>query len=216
MKTIPCTVRCIGIALSAVMSTAAVMAQNGGKDEPPKGNKEKLVQFQMANQKWDKVIQFLQDNGDFHYLNPSSHALPKTPFTYSGAKDQKLTITEVFDIINTVLMKDDLLLVRRNDKLILVKAKDAIPETWVTRIAKPDPPSADLDKYGHTDVVLVVVTPQNIAGKDYMSDVKNILSPFGRVTLLGKTNKLLIQDITDNIRTALEVVSTQDNGNIAV
>src|SRR5262249_48180066 len=56
------------------------------------------------------------------------------------------------------------------------------------------------------DLVRVVVSLANPPGPDYVSDVKDLLGPFGRVTPLARANRLLVQDIADNVRAVLSVI----------
>src|SRR5262249_54490105 len=122
MKLIPRKVRWLAAALAGIaVVLSGLRAQNGDKDKNDK--KEKRVQFQMTSQKWEKVIHFLVDNGDFKFQS-SKAELPKTTFTFIGPANKMYTITEVFDEINNALLREGLILHRRKDTLILLGVKD--------------------------------------------------------------------------------------------
>src|SRR5438270_212987 len=125
----------------------------------------------------------------------------------SVAATQGLTIPEVIDAINEALLaappNQRWQVIRREQTFTLVPADDKIDPILVPRVTIDE-----LASRGNTEIVSVVLQLTTLVAEDYAPEVKRMLGPFGEVTVLAKSNQLLLQDSVKSLRNILK--TTED------
>ena len=114
----------VGLGLQA--DTA--QAQPEGKKEP----KEKLVRFELNNQPWHKVFEFLVDHTGLPFVSP--YKPPVGSISVTTPKDKLYTTGELIDVVNVGLQKEKYILIRREAALTIIPADDKIDPQLVPRI----------------------------------------------------------------------------------
>src|SRR5262249_25664801 len=80
-------------------------------------------------------------------------------------------------------------------------ADDEIKPELVPRINRDE-----LEKYGKTEIVSVVVAPTAFNVEDYAVEFRKMMGPFAKVVPLPQTNRLVLQDVAGNVKRMLKVI----------
>src|SRR5262249_35903682 len=90
--------------------------------------------------------------------------------------------------------KDKFILIRRQVSFTIVPADEKLDTSHVPRIEL-----SELPKRGKTELVQVLIPLMSLAVEDTAPEVQKMLTPFGQVSMLTKTNTLVIVDTAGNI-----------------
>lgn len=71
---------------------------------------------------------------------------------------------------------------------------------------------ADLDNRGKTELVQVLIPLQSLAVEDAAPEVQKMLTPFGAVSMLSKSNALVVVDTAGNVRRIYATLQEVENG----
>ena len=162
--------------------------------EPGKPAPEpKKYAFKMQNVPWGDVLDwYAQESG----LTPLLTVKPKGTFTFIPPKpDKSYTLAEITDILNEALTQQKFLLVRRKFSFYIHPADEKIDPSWVPLVEVKD-----LSTRGKTELVQFLLPLKSLMVEEAAPEVKKLLSPFGSVSALNKTNTLLILDTAQNVR----------------
>src|SRR5205085_7372155 len=110
-------------------------------------------------------------------------------------------IPEVIDIINEVLLQQKWLLIRREATFMLVPADEKVDPTLVPRVTVDE-----LKGRGNTEIASTVLSLNTLVAEDAAPEVKRIMGPFGEVTVLSKSNQLVLQDTVKSLKNVLKTV----------
>ncbi|HEX4591632.1 MAG TPA: secretin N-terminal domain-containing protein, partial [Gemmataceae bacterium] len=169
---------------------------------------EKRVKFEFNNKPWKQVFEWLSDTTGLTF---TGYNMPTGSLTFIAPKGsvgatQGYTIPEVIDIINEALLAapptQRYQLIRREMSFTLVSAEEKIDPILVPRVTVDE-----LKGRGNTEIVSTVVQLNTLVAEDYAPEVKRMLGPFGEVTVLAKSNQLLLVDSVKSIR---NIIKTTD------
>ena len=123
--------------------------------------------------------------------------------TFIPPKGKKFTLTEITDILNETLLsqKDKYILIRRAASFTVLPADEKVDPTFVPRVGLDD-----LDKRGKYELVSVVLSLTNLQAKEIAPDIRKMMGPFGDVTILEKSNQLVMQDMAGNLRVLRQTI----------
>ena len=134
--------------------------------------------------------------------------MPTGSFTFIAPKGsvgatQGYTIPEVIDIINEALLTapptQRYQIIRREMTFTLVPADEEIDPILLPRVTIDE-----LKGRGNTEIVSTVLQLNTLVAEDYAPEVKRMLGPFGEVTVLAKSNQLLIVDSVKSLRNIIK------------
>jgi type II secretion system protein D len=170
---------------------------------------EKRVKFEFNNKPWKQVFEWLSDQTGLMFTGIN---IPPGSFTFIAPKGsvgatQGFTIPEVIDSINEALLaappNQRWQLVRREQTFTLIPADEKPDPILVPRVT-----ADELAKRGNTEIVSLVFQLSTLVAEDYAPEVKRMLGPFGEVTVLAKSNQLLLQDSVKSLRNIIK--TTED------
>src|SRR4051812_42152083 len=172
-----------------------------GEPASKPANGEKRYKFEFSNKPWSQVFEWLADTTGVPF---ASTLKPTGSFTFIPPKGsvgatQGYTVPEIIDIINEVLLQQKYLLIRREATFIIVSADEKPDPTLVPRIIVDE-----LKGRGNTEMVSTVLSLNTLVAEDVAPEVKRIMGPFGEVTVLARSNQLVIQDTVKSIRNVLK------------
>ncbi|HMP59374.1 MAG TPA: secretin N-terminal domain-containing protein, partial [Gemmatales bacterium] len=185
----------------------SVQAQAPGAVAPSdRPGVQKTFSFEMRDQPWDKVLEWLGNNTGVPVVSPYK---PQNTLNFFGTvKKSQYTIPEVIDLLNDALLAQatqKLLIVRRPTSILVVLADDpqAIDASLLPQLTVED---LDVDKpvieqrYGRTEMARVLFSLKTLSPAEAQVDLKNITSPFGKVTPVARGNRILVQDMVGSLR----------------
>ncbi len=166
---------------------------------------EKRYTLAMDKKPWKEVIEWFADVSGLRYTGKET---PPGTFTFNPPKDKQYTIPEIVDILNDALLADKkapYLLIRRPKQppvgtFALVPADQQVPPG--SRIDLED-----LDKFGRTEIVTVLVSVKGGHGAEVIAVVRKLGSPWGSVTSTTRAGgtRLTLTDTTASVR---EIIKT--------
>ena len=173
------------------------------KPQPTPANptpREASYEFEFRDKPWvgdrGSVLEWLSDltglpvstsnakpAGTMTFLNPRVNGVPK-----------RYTVGQILDILNGELLKQKLLLIRRERRFSIESADEKIDPSVLPHVSP-----AEFDKYGNTELVVVVFPLTTLVAKDFAEEIKGLLGPFGSITALSAANEVLVQDRVGNL-----------------
>jgi RNA polymerase sigma factor (sigma-70 family) len=163
--------------------------EKGPAAEPKEAAEPRKYTFDFSDTPWTEVLAWYGKEGK---LTPILTILPTGNVTIASPKDRKLTLGEVTDLINELLMPQKLILIRRSVSFYIHPADERVGPDRIPRIEL-----SELKNRGKTELVQVVIPLKAGAQEDLAAEVRRLLSPFGNVTLVKNT--LVILDTAGNI-----------------
>ncbi|QJW99914.1 RNA polymerase sigma factor [Frigoriglobus tundricola] len=152
---------------------------------------EKTLSIHFDNVAWKDVLDwYATETG----LTMITTVKPTGSVTIKPGRDRKFTMAEVTDLINETMAQQKFILVRRRMTFFIHPADEKIDPTHVPRIALED-----LPKRGRTEIVQVLLPIKGMVVTDTQYELKKLLTPFGQMVPLDKTNAILIMDTVGNI-----------------
>jgi hypothetical protein len=129
--------------------------------------------------------------------------LPKGTFTFLPPKpDQQFTLVEITDFVNEALLAQKWLLIRQEKTFAVVPADEKVDPKLVRRVEL-----SELDKYGRTELVEILIVPSGVLAADLLDPVRKLSGPFGAVVANGgERNMLVIRDTVGNLKRIVEVI----------
>ena len=183
----------LSTALSAEPNQQAKTQTPAPKTEAatPKAN-EPTFEFIMRDKPWAAVFEWLNEHSGLPVIYSNK---PSGTFNFVPPKDKNYTIPEIMDILNEGLLTQNFLLIRRDQSFLLVPATDKLDPSLVPRIRVED-----LPKRGNTEMVSVTINLTAMVAEDMVSEIKELLGPYGKVVALNKANQLVITDTARNVK----------------
>jgi type II secretory pathway component GspD/PulD (secretin) len=162
----------------------------------------KTYTFEMRSKPWAQVIEWLSDITGMPFIGPY---LPTGTFNFIGSAKKGYTVPEIIDIINEALLSNKdtqkYILVRRERSFTLLPADEPIDALLMQTIKLED-----LAGRGNTELVSVVLPLRSLVAEDVVSSIQKMLGPFGSVTVLEGTNRLVLLDTAGNLKRIHETI----------
>jgi type II secretory pathway component GspD/PulD (secretin) len=184
---------------SGASSTAA--AQKGLPAERGPGG-EVLLRFNFSYAPWKDVIAWFAEQAD---LSSTTSTFPQGTFNYSDTK--KYTPEQSLDVINSILLTEGYVLVRRERALKLFNLEDgSVPEPWVPLVK-----AEELDKRGEFELVKVLYQLTKMTPEVAELEINKLKGPLnlGSVIVLSQARQVLVIDTVGKhrlIRSMIEAV----------
>jgi type II secretory pathway component GspD/PulD (secretin) len=176
-----------------------------GPAPDPKVLAEKRVKFEMRNEPWSKVLEWLSDQTGLAFSGV--YPPPTGSYTFIAPGGQKFTIPEVIDYINRGLLERKYILIRRERQFSLVPADEKINPDWVPLISQKD-----LDKYGQTEVVRMLVQLKEEVAEELAPQIKKMMGPLAEAVAIPGPNRIALQDTAGNLRAILPFILRDETG----
>lgn len=173
----------------AMPGTVAPVTPNGTAAPAAPGEKTFSINFKRAP--WGDVLEwYAKESG----LTMITAVKPTGSVDIEPGKDRKFTMGEITDLINEVMQQQKFVLIRRHMTFFIHPADEKIDPTLVPRITL-----AELPSRGRTEIVQVILPIKSMVVADAQEELKKLLTPFGSMIPLEKSNSLLIMDTVGNI-----------------
>ena len=165
---------------------------------------EKLYQLNFKTAPWPSVLEwFANESG----LTPILTVTPTGSVTIQPPKDRKYTLGEVVDLINEAMTQQKFILIRRQVTFFIHPSDEKLDTSMVSRIELSELPSR-----GKTEIVQVLIPLKTLNVEDTEPEMKKLLTPFGQIASLAKTNTLVITDTAGNIRRINNMIEEIEKG----
>jgi type II secretory pathway component GspD/PulD (secretin) len=152
---------------------------------------EKKYTLKMKDVPWKDVLEWFSNESG---LTPIYTVRPTGKFTFTPPKpDTKYTLGEVIDILNEAMASQKFILVRRQVSFTIIPTDEKVDG------GSPRYELSDLPRLGKTELVQILIPLKSLAVEDTMPEVQKMLTPFGTVSMLQKTNTLVVHDTAGNI-----------------
>jgi len=178
-----------------------------GKQVSPKPalapEKKHTVRFE--NAPWKEVLAWY---AEISGLQMVAEAIPAGSLTMKPPKDREFTVGEITDLLNESLTSQKYILVRRKASFILQPSDEKIDPSWVPLIELND-----LSTRGRTELVQALIPLKTLSAEDTAREIRRLLSPFGSVSILARSNTLLILDTAANVKRICDTLRNVDIGN---
>ena len=205
---------CAGTAgwAAAQQPTITPMAQptTPGKIESsaPPAPAEKRISVNINGMPWKDVLSdwFANQSG----LTPILPYTPQGTVIMQTPKDRKYTISEVVDLLNEALQQQKFILIRRQVTFFIHPADEKIDASLVPRLEV-----ADLPTRGKTEIVQVLIPLRALNVEDTAPEMQKLLTPFGQISSLIKTNTLVLLDTAGNIQRIYNMIEEIENKTIS-
>jgi general secretion pathway protein D len=205
------TLALAGFAASALPAQAPKGTPSAPKDAKapsPAQLAEKKVSFEMRNEPWAKVLEWLSDQTGLPIVSTN---WPTGTFTHVaphvGGKPPEYTIPQVIDIINDGLLYKKYTLIRGTHSLVIVSADEPLPEERIPTIDRKSLPN-----YGRSEIVRVIYPLHQLLADSFAPEIKKAMGPFGKAVALVQPNQLLLQDTAGNLRNLMPMIDAADKG----
>jgi hypothetical protein len=183
------------------------MNKEPGDADPRKKKdaQEKKFPFKMKDVPWDEVLErFSEISG----LVRTTTTKPKGNFTFQPpTPETQYTLAEITDIINEALSAQNFVLIRRQVSFFIHPTNEKLDY-----ISSPRTELSDLETLGKTEIVQVLIPLTKLKAAEVAPEIKKMLSPFGEISCLEKTNTLFLMDSAGNLRRVVRLIQELDAG----
>ncbi|MBM3980196.1 MAG: hypothetical protein FJ304_07900 [Planctomycetes bacterium] len=157
----------------------------------PPATGERTISFNFEKMGWDDVLDWYSKESGLTLITTVK---PTGSLAFKPSKEKKFTMGEVTDLLNEALTQQKFILIRRNMTFFIHPADEKIDPTMVPRITLDE-----LPKRGKTEIVEVILPIKGMVVLDAQEELKRLLTPFGSMVPLEKSNSLLLRDTVGNI-----------------
>jgi type II secretory pathway component GspD/PulD (secretin) len=157
----------------------------------PPATGDRTISFNFEKMGWDDVLDWYSKESGLTLITTVK---PTGSLAFKPSKDKKFTMGEVTDLLNEALTQQKFILIRRNMTFFIQPADEKIDPTMVPRITLEE-----LAKRGKTEIVEVILPIKGMVVADAQEELKRLLTPFGSMVPLEKSNSLLLRDTVGNI-----------------
>ena len=195
------------LSLAASTSAQGPTPKKAGADSSRINWNEKKIAFDMKGKPWEFVIRWFANQANMPFA--SQYTYPAGGFTFINpevnGKQREYSLTEIFDILNEILISQHQHMLLRRDLTLTMVPADKIDDTLV-----PFLKVEDLPERGKTELVRVIIKLKKQNAEDFAIQVKRMLGDFGHVTPLPDTNQLILRAPVSNLRFALDIIVPAD------
>lgn len=203
MQRFPARDNTIWVTALVVLSfwAAQALGQAGAAKNDKPAKPEPTYKFEMRGKSWSRVLEWLSEETGLPVITTTKPPGGTFDVISPGGPTKQYTMPEIIDMINQGLLSQKYLLIHRSGSFNVVPSDEIIDPSIVPRIRVDD-----LNKYGRTELVSVVLPLNALVAEDVAGEVKLMLGPFGTVSSLAKANLLLIQDTAGNIERVYKTI----------
>ncbi len=152
-------------------------------------NGEATLSFNFRYAPWTDVLKLFADAAQWTL---DLNEVP--PGTFNYYDDKAYTVTEALDVLNGYLLPKGYALVRRDRFLVALNIDNGIPPGLLPTITVDE-----LAKRGVNELLIVDVPLEGFEVDKIVGEVKELLSPWGKIAAMKQTNSLNILDTGGNI-----------------
>jgi type II secretory pathway component GspD/PulD (secretin) len=152
-------------------------------------NGEATLSFNFRYAPWADVLKLFADAAQWTL---DLNEVP--PGTFNYYDDKAYTVTEALDVLNGYLLPKGYALVRRDRFLVALNIDNGIPPGLLPTITVDE-----LPKRGVNELLIVDVPLEGFEVDKIVGEVKELLSPWGKIAAMKQTNSLNILDTGSNI-----------------
>lgn len=189
------------LAACLLLSLTAVSSVHPQDPAPPKPAEGATVRLEFREQQWLPALEWLAGHLK---LNLDWRKLPEGTFNLHSEKTY--TIAEAEDLLNMQLLARGFTLLKRGE-VLRVEPLEGIDITLVPRV-EPDA-LAGLQKHS---IARVSFSLESMLAEDASTDLKPLLSPYGKMHALVAANRLEVMDAVVNLREVHRLLSSADSG----
>ncbi len=175
-------------------------ADSGSSPREPK-----KIRFNIQFQPWKDIIEWIADQAG---LSLSIDTYPQGTFNYRD--ENYYTIDEAIDVINGFLLRKEFLLIRKNNMLIVHDlgpgGSNGIPFDLVETVFPED-----LEKHGTYEVVKAQFELKRTTPDVVQTEIERMLGPQGSISIMPKSQTILITETVGNLRAIKKVIDRLDN-----
>lgn len=166
-------------------------ANNTGLKEPAN------IQFAFRYAPWSDVLKLFAEIND---LNIDLNEVP--PGTFSYLDNHFYTMTGALDVLNGYLISKGYILVRRDQFLSCLNIADnPIPPNVVPNVTEEE-----LQERGKNELVSLVLPVEGRDPEKMVTEVKELLGPYGKASSLKNASALVLTDIGSNLRRVVRLL----------
>ncbi|MDB5348054.1 MAG: NolW domain protein [Schlesneria sp.] len=152
-------------------------------------NGEATLSFNFRYAPWAEVLKLFAEAAQWTL---DLNEVP--PGTFNYYDDKTYTVTEALDVLNGYLLPKGYALVRRDRFLVALNIDNGIPPGLLPTITVDE-----LAKRGVNELLIVDVPLEGFEVDKIVGEVKELLSPWGKIAAMKQTNSLNILDTGSNI-----------------
>ncbi|HZZ81256.1 MAG TPA: secretin N-terminal domain-containing protein, partial [Gemmataceae bacterium] len=169
------------------------------------------VSFDMRGKPWNTAIQWFCNQVDLPLAGkypPPNGSISFYNVTDAKGKPREYTLTEVYDILNEMLIAEHKhILLRRETTMMLFPADEPIPPYLIPRVTVED-----LPQRGKTEVVECIIKLKgDLNAEEFAPHAKRLLGDFAKVTPVPDTNSLICQADVFSLRRFLPIAMFDPN-----
>jgi hypothetical protein len=153
-------------------------------------NEEKLMSFHFRFAPWEDVLtRFAERAG----LTLDLNEVPKGTFNYYDKG--KYSPHQALDVLNGYLLQRGYALVRRDRFLVCINTDNGIPPNLIPMVT-----AGELADRGNNELLTVIFPLENSDAAVVAPEVKDLLGPQGKVSVLKSANSVVVRDIGSNLK----------------
>jgi hypothetical protein len=191
---------------------ARALAQANPKDRVPEEKPREPQRFSLEEREWrwigrNGILNWLSEKTELPVITtmkPAGRFCFRAPRGADG-NPQRCTIAEIVDLLNEALAQQQMILVRKIASFTLLDSTQPIPLANYPRLTE-----AELQERGKTEVASIMLRLQTLDAETLIDEVKQLLSPRGKVATLGKANLLVLMDEVGTLRQAVKSIRELD------
>ena len=158
------------------------------------------ISFSFKGQTWPDVLEWLADISDM------SLQWEEAPAGYVDLTTRgEYTVSEVRDMLNSVLLSKGFSLLRNGEVMIVANLKK-LDTSLVPRL-----PVKELENRGPHELVKVFFDLDWLIAEKAAEELKPLMSPFGKLTALKSTNRLDALDTVENLLRLGELIGEEQS-----
>ncbi len=192
-----------GVSLFALLLlplTANSQSLTGTKPENANMSEPEL-RFNFSGADWRSVLTWFADESD---MSLEWVELPEGEFNL--VTEKTYSVSESLDILNMHLISRGFTLTRRDQILVLLKLDENFDTTLIPRVQLNE-----LDDLGSFDFVKVSFALDWMLAESAVNELAPMLSPYGRLVPLSRTNRIEAMDIAGNLREVRDLLAGEES-----
>jgi hypothetical protein len=169
------------------------------KSDTPAKPADKRFKVEMRAKPWQSALDWLAEiSGMPVILGP---AKPTGTIDVVSPPGKEYTIAEIIDLFNDELSRQKFIIIRRARSFTVADADQKIDPVILPRI-RPE----ELDQYGNTEMVSLILTLKTLVAEDIVGDVSKMMGPVGSCSAIASANQLVLQDTGGNLRRVMNTI----------
>lgn len=163
------------------------------------------LRLNFRHQPWKDVLTWLAEQAD---LSLTMEVPPPGSFNYSDNREYSLS--EAVDLINSVLLSRGYALIYRDRMLTVANLEDGIASDLIPAI-----PPESLDVKGEFELVRVCYQLERLKPEEAETEVRKLITPYGRVEVLAASRQLMVTDTAGQLRAIRDALKRMESADQA-